>query len=264
MPIDFHSHKNRLSYTTRRANLSWKEAIEQIVDVQGKRIADIGCGGGIYLKALADMGAATVTGIDFSHEMLQGARENCQGYNSIQFIIGNALHTGLPANQYDVILERALIHHLSKKDLEACFAEALRLLTPEGTFIVQDRIPEDCLLPGSPTNIRGYFFSRYPKLKEKETARRLENNFVLQTLKQVGFQNIQERKLWETRAIYPNINILKEDLLARTGRYILHELTDTELQDLVTYVQNKLQGDEDQEIVEQDRWTIWTGRKGAQ
>jgi hypothetical protein len=36
MPIDFHSEKNRLSYTTRQANASWKEAIEQIVDVQGK------------------------------------------------------------------------------------------------------------------------------------------------------------------------------------------------------------------------------------
>ena len=94
MPIDFHAPENRLSYATRQADSSWKTAISDMVDVKGKRVLDIGCGGGIYTKALADMGAASVTGVDSSKTMLEGAIENCRGYANIDFVMGNALCTG--------------------------------------------------------------------------------------------------------------------------------------------------------------------------
>ena len=256
MPINFHAEENRHTYATRQADPSWVAAIKSIVHVKGKHVLDIGCGGGIYSKALADMGAAHVTCLDFSEASLSGAREHCQAYANLSFVQGNALDTGLYAQQYDVILERALIHHLRQDDLPACFTEAFRLLKPGGTFIIQDRTPEDCLLPGSSTNIRGYFFERYPPLAEKEVARRYENKPVLQALLHAGFQGVKEQKLWETRAIYPDFDALAQDLLARTGRSILHELTDEDLQDLVSYIREKLQGQT--EIVEQDRWTIWS------
>lgn len=63
--------------------------------------------------------------------------------------------------------------------------------------------------------------------------------------------------MWETRAIYPNLDALTEDLSRRAGRSILHELTDAELYDLVSYIRERFRGKEEQEIVEQDRWTIW-------
>ena len=124
---------------------------------------------------------------------------------------------------------------------------------------MQDRTLEDCLLPGSDTHIRGYFFERYPKLIEKEIARRHENKPILQALLHAGFPGVNEQKLWETRAIYPDLDALSQDLLARTGRSILYELTDEELQDLVSYIRERLRGQT--EIVEQDRWTIWSAVK---
>ncbi|MFL5625462.1 MAG: class I SAM-dependent methyltransferase [Ktedonobacteraceae bacterium] len=256
MPIDFHAEENRDAYTTRQADPSWSRAIKDIVHIKGKHVLDIGCGGGIYSKALADMGASHVTALDFSQASLAGARENCRAYANISFVQGNALDTGLYAQQYDVILERALIHHLKQEDLPACFTEAFRLLKPAGTLIVQDRTPEDCLLPGSNTHIRGYFFERYPKLIEKEIARRYENKPILQALLHAGFPGVNEQKLWETRARYPDFDALSQDLLARTGRSILYELTDDELQDLVSYIREQLRGQK--EIVEQDRWTLWS------
>ena len=262
MPIDFHAERNRHTYTTRQADTSWVAAIEKIVDWEGKRVADIGCGGGIYSKALIEMGAIAVTGVDFSEEIVKGACENCRDYPTIQFVIGNALNTGLPGEAYNVILERALIHHLKKVDLSACFAEALRLLKAGGKLLVQDRTPEDCLLPGSATNIRGYFFACYPKLVEKEVARRRDSAVVRQALQTAGFQQCREEQLWETRAVYPNIGPLANDLLARTGRSILHELTDEELHDLVEYIGAQLEGRE--KIVERDRWTIWIGVKASE
>ena len=260
MPIDFHAESNRFSYT-RQADPSWVTAIKGIVDVRGKRVLDIGCGGGIYSKALAEMGAASVTGVDFSEEALKGARENCRDYASIDFVVGNALNTGLPDQQCDVILERSLIHHLGRENVRDCFVEALRLLKPGGTLIVQDRTPGDCLLPANPNNLRGYFFVRYPKLINKEVGRRPDNEFVLSTLQNVGFKHIQEHKLWETRRTYTNFDELREDLLSRTGRSILHELSDEELADLVTYIQEQFHGNDEQAIVERDRWTLWSAQK---
>ena len=264
MPIDFYAPENRLSYATRQADSSWETAISDMVDVKGKRVLDIGCGGGIYTKALAEMGAASVTGVDSSKTMLEGAIENCRGYTNIDFVTGNALNTGLLAERYDLILERALIHHLAPGDLRTCFVEAFRLLRPGGMLIVQDRTPEDCLLPGSKTHIRGYFFSRYPRLISHEIARRPRSDMVLQTLQLVGFRRTSERKLWETRAIYPNLDSLASDLLARNSQSVLPELTDNELQDFVTYItyiEEHAQSDDGAEIVEQDCWTIWSAVK---
>lgn len=67
--------------------------------------------------------------------------------------------------------ERALIHHL-RADRAALVAEASRLLAPGGTYLVQDRTPEDSSLPGSPDYPRGYLFERFPRLLAIENGRR--------------------------------------------------------------------------------------------
>ena len=42
MAIDFHSRRNRSTYTGRQADADWVEAIRRIVDPVAKRLADIG------------------------------------------------------------------------------------------------------------------------------------------------------------------------------------------------------------------------------
>jgi len=56
MPIDFHDEQNKQTYATRNADESWISLIKDTVVVSNTRIADIGCGGGIYTKALIKMG----------------------------------------------------------------------------------------------------------------------------------------------------------------------------------------------------------------
>lgn len=259
MPIDFHDSANRLTYTTREADPRWRELISKHIPVKGKKVLDLGCGGGIYSQAFMQMGAASVIAMDFSREMLNGAAENCKGYQNIQFIQGSALQTGLANESVDILLERALIHHLNKDDLFECFQESFRVLKPNGFFIVQDRTPEDCLIPGSNSNIRGYFFERYPKLLAKEKERRHPSERVTLNLRRCGFQLLSEQHFWEIRKAFPSSNDLRQDLLDRTGRSILYDLNDLELEDLTSYVIMKL-GNID-EVIEEDAWTVWFSQK---
>ena len=258
MPINFHEQQNRMTYTTRIADESWLWMIKRRVDITGKVVADIGCGGGIYTKALVGLGAAHVTGVDFSTEMLKGAAENCRELDNVTFVQGDAANTGLPRDKFDIVLARALLHHLDK--LDSCFKEAIRLLKHNGIFIVQDRTPQDCLLPGDENHIRGYFFEKYPKLIDIEVTRRHAANKVQMALTSNGFAILEEVQLWETRAVYDDFDALRQDLLHRTGRSILHELTDHELHNLVAFIRSKL-GDRSDPIVEKDSWTLWFARK---
>lgn len=256
MSINFHEEQNKLSYTTRLADQSWIDFIKNHIDVKGKMVVDIGCGGGIYSKALAMLGAK-VTAVDFSEEMLKGATENCKELENIAFLQGNAYHTNLASSNFDIILERALIHHLN--DLDACFKEANRLLKKNGLFIIQDRTPEDCLLPGDHHHIRGYFFEQYPKLASIETSRRYPSQKVMKALASNGFYITTAEKLWETRQTYHHFEQLRNDLLKRTGRSILHELTNDEISMLIQTIQSKL--NHQTPIIEKDRWTIWIAIK---
>ena len=260
MGIDFHDEKNRDTYAARQADRSWKEAVQALVPaVQLEKSADIGTGGGIYARALVELGAETVVGVDFSESNLQGAWEACADVPAISFIQGDAEGTGLPDSSFTLVLERALIHHLPA--LDTCFQEAYRLLEEDGMLFIQDRTPEDCLLPGSEEHIRGYFFERFPHLTGKETKRRHSSGEVREALAQAGFHSIREQSLWEIRKRYETKDQLLDDLRRRTGRSILHELSDQELNELTAYIDERLP---DSAIIEKDRWTIWTAvkRKG--
>ncbi len=257
MKIDFHAPANRYSYAGREVQPDWVTVVRPLVDPVAKRVVDIGCGGGLYSAAWAALGAAEVTGVDFSAEMVRTATEKNRGRINIVFKQGDALATGLPAASADIVFERALIHHLT--DYDACFREASRLLVRGGRVIVQDRTPADVALPGSPEHIRGYFFECFPRLLETEKARRPTVQAVEQALGSSGFGALQTVAVWETRKRYDDFRGFATDLRGRVGRSILHALTDTELNELAGFIGQRLPANTP--LVEKDRWTIWSGTK---
>ena len=253
MTIDFHSEAIRGAYAQRDADTGWADAMTAIVDPAGKRVADVGCGGGIYSRAWRALGASEVVGVDFSARMVADARERAAGQLGLAFQQGNAAATGLAPASRDIVFQRALIHHL--ESCEPAFAEAHRVLAPGGWLIVQDRTPADVELPGNPEHLRGWFFERFPRLLAIEAARRPTSETVEKALRSTGFGTMQTRTLWEMRRTYATIGDLERDLAARTGRSILHALDDGDLRDLIAFIRERIGPPP---IVEKDRWTIWS------
>ncbi|WP_027445863.1 class I SAM-dependent methyltransferase [Pontibacillus marinus] len=247
------------TYATRQASPEWKEAIESLVTVQDHAVVDIGCGGGIYTKPMIELGAKQITCVDGSEVMLQGAKENLANFSGVSFELGDATATPLQDESADMVLERALIHHLNRAQFRENMTEVHRILQTGGQVILQDRTLEDCFLPPSKEHIRGYFFSEFPQLKTVEKNRRYHSNTVVTELHQAGFHKIKIKTIWETRKVFNNREELEEDLLNRTGRSILHDITDAELRDMIDNIISSYKPGEP--IYEKDRWTIWVAEK---
>jgi SAM-dependent methyltransferase len=110
---------------------NWREVAETLIreaDLAGRRVLDIGCGTGRFLEQLA--GVAKAWGVERSPEMLNVARTRV---GSAGLKLGSAEE--LPFK--DAWFERAtmwLVAHLL--DRPRAFAEAHRVLTPDGRFAV--------------------------------------------------------------------------------------------------------------------------------
>jgi ubiquinone/menaquinone biosynthesis C-methylase UbiE len=252
VPIDFHDTANRRTYSGREADASWRATAAALVDPAGAAVVDIGCGGGTYTRAWSELGAAGVTGVDFSEPILDAAREAHGDLPGVTFRPGGAAATGLPAGCADVVFERALIHHVP--DLDAAATEAFRLLRPGGVLLIQDRTPDDVAQPGSAVHPRGWLFEVFPRLLDVENGRRPDTATVTAALEAAGFDAVGTTELWEVRRRYADREDYLAEIAGRTGRSILHELGDDELAHLVEELRRRLP---DGPLVEQDRWTIW-------
>lgn len=250
MPIDFEDPANGDTYSGREADRSWVAAITEIVDPSGAHVVDLGCGGGTYARAWHTLGA-DVTAVDSSAPILESARRSSPA--DIAFECAPAERTGLPEGRADIVFARALVHHLP--DSSAVATEAFRLLRPGGIAIVQDRTREDATLEGSATNPRGYLFDAFPRLTEVENRRRHDVDDVLTAFARAGFTDVATQPLWETRRRHIDREHYLAEIATRTGRSILHELSDVELAQLVEYLRDRL---DPGELIERDRWTLWT------
>lgn len=136
--------KTHLDQSTDRASrrLSFIEAsvawLQQRFNIaRGTRIADFGCGPGLYATRLAQLGAE-VTGIDFSANSLRYARETAVSYNlTIDYIHTNYLEFQ-SAKRFDLILlifcDFCALSPAQRQQLLATFREHLA----DGGSIVLD------------------------------------------------------------------------------------------------------------------------------
>ena len=209
MSINFHDANNKYTYAQRNAHISWRKMIKSITSIQNKRIVDIGCGGGIYTKELALMGAKSVVGIDFSKEILQAAKENCSGFSNISFIHGDAHSTPYPNDTFDIVISRAVIHHL--QDIPTFLREASRILKKNGVLIVQDRTIEDCTILEA-LNTFVDIFLYISETYRNRIKRRPKTTTIQKELQKYFLHVFPTQTQWEVRKIHDSVEALLQDL----------------------------------------------------
>ena len=94
----------------------------------GIRLLDVACGTGFASAQTAATGAS-VTGVDFSPEMISEARRR---HPAIAFETGDAEALPFPDASFDAVIANFGIHHVERP--ERAIAEARRTLAPGGTF----------------------------------------------------------------------------------------------------------------------------------
>ncbi len=105
---------------------------EKIGPLAGRRVLDVGCGGGLVAEALAVRGAE-VTGVDVSAPALAVARAHAAaGGLRIRYEAGRAEALPFGDGAFHAVICADCLEHVD--DLEAVIAEVARVLAPGGTF----------------------------------------------------------------------------------------------------------------------------------
>ena len=97
------------------------------LDLEGKRVLDIGCGGGEQAAALASAGIPHVHAIDASPYMVAHAKES---YPHIPFAVRAAERTGYADADFDAGCLRFVFHEIPPKFAEEAIGEIHRNLKP--------------------------------------------------------------------------------------------------------------------------------------
>jgi SAM-dependent methyltransferase len=109
-----------------------RPAFDQLGDVAGRRVLDLGCGHGMASVVLARRGAV-VTGIDLSNGYVEEARRRAAANEVIaDFRQADAEHLPFADQTFDAVWGSAILHHL---DSRRAGAELRRVLKPGGVAV---------------------------------------------------------------------------------------------------------------------------------
>jgi toxoflavin synthase len=114
--------------------------------LDGQRVLDLACGFGFYTRLLKQHGAATVTGVDISPEMIRLAHQQEQMERlGITYQVGDAVALP-PLGAFDLVTAVYLLPYAtSKEQLRSMFRCAYDHLVSGGRFIAYTDNPEFAL-----------------------------------------------------------------------------------------------------------------------
>ncbi|UZJ56797.1 hypothetical protein CBS101457_006117 [Exobasidium rhododendri] len=101
--------------------------------LEGVRVLDIGCGGGLVTEAIATQSQAQVVGLDVSKGSIERARQHSSLDESrLQYTLGSLYNLPFPDESFDAIICSDVLEHLLV--LPEAAKEFTRVLKPGGVF----------------------------------------------------------------------------------------------------------------------------------
>jgi len=174
----------------------------------GMTVVDLGSGGGIdvFLSAKKVGPKGKVIGIDATPEMIYRARKtaNENGYQNVEFRLGEIEHIPLDARVADVVISNCVIN--LSPDKEQVFREAFRVLRPGGKLAVSDIV----LLKDLPEEIR----KDLAAWSECVSGAVSEEKYV-GAIKKAGFEKVKV----EERAVYTHEQLSGTLTYFASGKY---------------------------------------------
>lgn len=136
-PIPFGESKLSTYYNSKPRYYSTSDRTHEIlkitnVNLDGKRILDLGCGSGQTCKTLEATGASEIVGVDYSSERTLLAKKVCNRSKIYTSSIQNFVET-YDGERFDVILALEVIEHL--KFPSSVIYKARKLLKPDGVMV---------------------------------------------------------------------------------------------------------------------------------
>ena len=121
--------------------------------IHGGALLDIGTCSGSQAIALAKLGF-DVTGTDVSETALGEARANLareEARLAVEFVLDDIVSTRLPADRFDVILDRGCFHSIYHFGKEQYVENVLRILKPQGIVLLKTMSAEEERFAGHDT-----------------------------------------------------------------------------------------------------------------
>jgi ubiquinone/menaquinone biosynthesis C-methylase UbiE len=136
-------------------------------DVDGATVVELGCGGAQFGVALARRGA-DVTGVDISTAQLEHARDLAAEHGvDVEFVEASVTDMpSVPDGEYDLAVSAWAFQWVG--DLDACFAEAHRVLRDGGRFVFSVDHPFYKTMDPETERPERSYFSEEPRRKYVE------------------------------------------------------------------------------------------------
>ena len=154
---------------------------------EGHEVLDLGSGAGIDVfiarKSVGETG--TVTGIDFTREMVELARKNADklGYQNVRFLEGDIESMPFEDRSFDRIISNCVINLVPDK--RQAFSEIFRVLREGGSFAISDIVLEGDLPPAIQESAEMYAGCVSGAITKTE---------YLQIVSDLGFTDVQIRR----------------------------------------------------------------------
>jgi arsenite methyltransferase len=153
----------------------------------GDAVLDLGSGAGndCFVARRLTGAEGSVTGIDFSQDMLIKANLNLEktGFTNIRFIQGDIEAMPLPSSTFDVVISNCVLNLVPDKD--KAFTEIFRVLKPGGRFCISDVVLSGNLPAG---------LKEAAELYAGCVSGAMPKSDYLKSIEEQGFNNIMVRK----------------------------------------------------------------------
>ena len=110
-----------------------KQRLLELLDDQGGKVLDVGCGPGVMVEELTNLGFE-YWGVDAAPSMIEECHKHFAQAPRAHFAVGDATRIDFPDGSFDTVVCMGVIDHI--KDYELAVREMLRVLKPNGALLI--------------------------------------------------------------------------------------------------------------------------------